>query len=137
MEGAVRRVDELGCQRLEDCLRDSGALAVGPEVHEGGATAMLGRIDPAGRALLELWSRHGMSDQQLGDFLGVAPEDIARRRWRVIRELRQELSADATPRSPLPVVAGTGRSRQRTGKPRQRATRPTSTVRGSSSSSSL
>ncbi len=108
MEGAVRRVDELGCQRLEDCLRDSGALAVGPEVHEGGATAMLGRIDPAGRALLELWSRHGMSDQQLGDFLGVAPEDIARRRWRVIRELRQELSADATPRSPLPVVAGTG-----------------------------
>ncbi len=68
MEGAVRRVDELGSQRLEEWLRNSGAIAVGPEVHEGGVTAMLGRIDPAGRALLELWSRHGMSDQQLGEF---------------------------------------------------------------------
>ncbi len=48
--------------------------------------ATVRQVDPAERALLELSSRHGMSDQQLADFLGVAPDDIARRRSRAIGE---------------------------------------------------
>lgn len=60
---------------------------------------MLGGIDPAGRALLELWSRHGMSDQQLGDFLGVASEDIERRRKQLIGKLERGRSVDGAGRS--------------------------------------
>ncbi len=81
---------------------------------------MLGGIDPAGRALLELWSRHGMSDQQLGDFLGVAAEDIARRRKQLIGQLERGLSVDGASPSILPAPSAGGSDQHRMGEPMQR-----------------
>jgi egghead protein (zeste-white 4 protein) len=93
-------------RRPQDDQGDRDLLAAALEAQQGGGAAMVERLNLPDRALLELWARHGMSDQQLGDFLGIAPKDIARRRWQLIGQLELPLSTDgaapvAAPRSSL------------------------------------
>ena len=54
----------------------------------------LARLDPESEALLELSVRRGLDDEEIGEFLRVAPDEVARRRDDLLERLAGELELD-------------------------------------------
>ena len=54
----------------------------------------LAGLDPASLALLELSVRRGLDDEEIGEFLRVDPEELARRREDLMERLAEELELD-------------------------------------------
>ncbi len=50
-------------------------------------------LDPASRAMLNLWLHRGLSDAQIADFIGATPEGVATRREALVRALSTQLDA--------------------------------------------
>jgi hypothetical protein len=67
----------------------------------------MGRLAPEERALLELSSKQGVSDQEIADLLRLDAEEVAERRRRAELRLKLEEKPAAEPRrSRTPLVAG-------------------------------
>ncbi len=67
-------------------------------------------LDPASRAMLNLWLHRGLSDAQIADFIGATPEGVATRREALVAALSIQL--DAAPEEVHETVeelAGRGR----------------------------
>ena len=58
--------------------------------------AAMARLDPASRALLELSTRRGLSEEEIGDLLAMEPAEIRRRRQESVGRLGAELGVGAT-----------------------------------------
>ena len=54
----------------------------------------LARLDAESLALLELSVRRGLDDEEIGEFLRVGPEEVARRRNELLDRLATELDLD-------------------------------------------
>ena len=54
----------------------------------------LARLDPEGRALLDLSLRRGMDDSEIAAILRVEPEEVARRRGERLDRLADELGLE-------------------------------------------
>ena len=54
----------------------------------------IGRLDPAGRALLDLSMRREMPDADIADVLRVAPAEVDSRRGEVLQRLADDLGLD-------------------------------------------
>jgi len=50
-------------------------------------------LDPASRAMLNLWLHRGLSDAQIAEFIGTTPEGVAARREALVSTLATELEA--------------------------------------------
>ncbi len=50
-------------------------------------------LDPASRAMLNLWLHRGLSDAQIAQFIGTTPEGVAARREALVSTLANELEA--------------------------------------------
>jgi len=53
--------------------------------------AATAELDPASRAMLNLWLHRGLSDAQIADFIGATPEGVAARREALVDALSIEL----------------------------------------------
>ena len=56
--------------------------------------AALGRLDPVGRALLDLSLHRGMPDEDIADVLNTDPGEIGRRREELLGRLADDLRLD-------------------------------------------
>ena len=57
--------------------------------------AAIASLDPASRALLELSTRRGLSEEEIGDLLGTEPAEIRRRRLESVARLGAQLGVGA------------------------------------------
>lgn len=63
--------------------------------------AALDRLDPETRALLELSGRRGLSDDEIGELLGVDAAEVKRRRAQAVSQVAEDLDARGAERAEL------------------------------------
>lgn len=80
------------------------------------ATAVAG-LDPASRALLELWSRRGLSDDEIAEVLRVEPAEVAGRREHALGQVGDALGVDDSARGDLAEQLGRLEERHWRGEP--------------------